>query len=70
MSKDGRTGCRAALAERNLWVIGTADDGCTHPREDRLELGSDGTNGYYACARCGASLVLQDEVVLSGDDPN
>lgn len=50
-----------------LWVVG--GDDCDHATGDVRELGSDGRNGYYECTRCGATLVFQDETVLSSGGP-
>jgi hypothetical protein len=49
-----------------LWVIGAGEGGCDHPTDSLEAVGSDGANGYYECTRCGATLVFQDEVTVSG----
>lgn len=49
-----------------LWAIGTGERDCDHPTDSLEAVGSDGANGYYECTRCGATLVFQDEVTVSG----
>lgn len=66
MSKNEPPSSRNGAGEREpgptTWVVGAGETACDHPAEALSYLGGDGLNGYYRCDRCGAGIVVQDEV--------
>lgn len=53
--------------EPRIWAIGPGEVECDHPPDEVRDLGLDGLNGYYQCERCGAGLVIKNEVDFWAD---